>query len=160
MNHQDQQADERSASGIGRDLRSVRDNGKASLQELREFVGNLKGRGAREVIGIVSGNSLIKGVEMSAIGFVVVLLVFTAIPFFLAGDEPAAKKSPASAASSKTSQPPANTQQPDTGKQAQTVPANSRDDVMDKTGIRETKPFDPDENPLEKKLDNLLDGVK
>ena len=160
MNDRDQQADQRPASGIGRDLRSVRDNGNASLQELREFVGTLKGRRPQEAMGIVAGNSLVKGIEMSAIGFVVVLLVFTAIPFYLAGDEPAAKKSPASAASSKTSKPPANTQQPATGKQAQTVPANSRDDVMDKTGIRETKPFDPDENPLEKKLDNLLDGVK
>lgn len=154
MNDRDQQADQRPASGIGRDLRSARDNGKASLQELREFVGTLKGRRPQEVMGIVAGNSLVKGIEMSAIGFVVVLLVFTAIPFYLAGDEPAAKKSPASAASSKTSQQPA------TGKEAQTGTANSRDDVMDKTGIGETKTFDADENPLEKKLDNLLDGVK
>ncbi|MFP6604051.1 MAG: hypothetical protein VB862_16070 [Pirellulaceae bacterium] len=154
MNDRDQQPDQRPASGIGRDLRSARDNGKASLQELREFVGTLKGRRPQEVMGIVAGNSLVKGIEMSAIGFVVVLLVFTAIPFYLAGDEPAAKKSPASRASSKTSQQPA------TGKQAQTGTANSRDDVMDKTGIGETKTFDADENPLEKKLDNLLDGVK
>ncbi|MFP6672902.1 MAG: hypothetical protein VB857_15945, partial [Pirellulaceae bacterium] len=62
--------------------------------------------------------------------------------------------SPASAASSKTSQQPA------TGKEAQTGTANSRDDVMDKTGIGETKTFDADENPLEKKMDNLLEGVK
>jgi hypothetical protein len=84
MNDGDQQADQGSASGIGRDLRSARDNGKASLQELREFVGTLKGRRPQEVMGIVAGNSLVKGIEMSAIGFVVVLLVFTAIPFYLA----------------------------------------------------------------------------
>ena len=158
MNHQDQQADESSASGIGRDLRSVRDNGNASLQELREFVGNLKGRGAREVIGIVSGNSLVKGIEMAAIGFVILLLLFTAIPFYLAGDESVAKKSPA--ASAKTTQGSAKTKPPETGKQGQAEAANPGNEAVDKMGIGETKTFDADENPLEKKLDNLLDGVK
>lgn len=158
MNHQDQQAGGRPASGIGRDLRSVRDNGKASLQELREFVGNLKGRGAREVIGIVSGNSLVKGVEMAALGFVIVLLLFTAIPFYMAGDETVAKKSPA--ASTKTTPAPAKTKQQETDKQDQAGAAETGNAVIDKTGIGETKQFDENENPLDKKFDNLLDGVK
>ena len=158
MNHQDQQGDGRSGSGIGRDLRSVRDNGKASLQELREFVGNLKGRGAREVVGIVSGNSLIKGVEMAALGFVVVLLIFTAIPFYMAGDESVAKKSPA--ASAKTTPAPEKSNQSETGKQGQAEATDSGTEAVDNLGIGETKTFDTDENPLEKKLDNLLDGVK
>ena len=158
MNHQDQQADKRSASGIGRDLRSVRDNGNASLQELREFVGNLKGRGAREVIGIVSGNSLVKGIEMAALGFVILLLLFTAIPFYLAGDESVAKKSPA--ASAKTTPAPEKNKQKETGKQDQADAAKTGNEAVDKMGIGETKTFDADENPLEKKLDNLLDGVK
>ena len=158
MNHQDQQADERSASGIGRDLRSVRDNGNASLQELREFVGNLKGRGAREVIGIVSGNSLVKGIEMAALGFVILLLLFTAIPFYLAGDESVAKKSPA--ASAKTTSAPEKNKQPETGKQDQAGATKTGNEVIDKTGIGETKQFDENENPLDKKLDGLLDGLK
>ena len=158
MNHQDQQGGERSASGIGRDLRSVRDNGKASLQELREFVGNLKGRGAREVIGIVSGNSLVKGVEMAALGFVILLLLFTAIPFYMAGDESMAKKS--SAASAKTTPTLEKNKQSETGKQGQAEATDGSTEAVDKMGFQEIKTFDVDKNPLEEKMNKLLDGVK
>ena len=95
---------------------------------------------------------------MAALGFVIVLLLFTAIPFYLAGDEPVAKKSPA--ASAKTTSAPDKTKQPESGRQGQTEATNPGNEAVDKMGIGETKTFDADENPLEKKLDNLLDGVK
>jgi len=158
MNHQGQQDDRRSGTGIGRDIRSVRDNGKASLRELREFIGSLKGRDAHEVIGIVSGNSLIKGVGIAALGFVVVLLLFTAIPFYLSEDESVAEQTPPA-----TAQPgpaPQKNTQPEASQQEQTAVTNPGNEAVDKMGIGETKTFDSDENPLDKKFDNLLDGVK
>ena len=95
---------------------------------------------------------------MAALGFVVVLLIFTAIPFYMAGDESAAKKSPA--ASANTTPAPGKNTQPETGKQGQAEATDSGTEAVDNLGIGETKTFDTDENPLEKKLDNLLDGVK
>ncbi len=107
-----EEQDGRRSSGITRDIRAVRDNGTASLQELREFVGTLKGRRPQEVMGIVAGNGLVQGIGISAIGFVVVLLVFTAIPFFLASDESVAKTvKPRPATNSSTRQQPTNDNQ-------------------------------------------------
>ena len=79
---------EQQPGGILGDVQSVKRNGAASLTELREFIGALKGRKPQDVMGEMASNGLVQGIIMSSIGFVVVLLVFTAFPFFLAEDEP------------------------------------------------------------------------
>ncbi|MDE0736965.1 MAG: hypothetical protein OSB47_14170, partial [Pirellulaceae bacterium] len=77
MNDPGQPDNRHGGSGMGRDLRSVRDNGTASLRELREFITQLKGRRPQEVMGMVSSNGLVQGVVISTAGFVVLLLLFT-----------------------------------------------------------------------------------
>ena len=73
---------------------------------------------------------------------------------------PVSSASPASPASPVEIKVPTKTKPPETGKQGQAEAANPGNEAVDKMGIGETKTFDADENPLEKKLDNLLDGVK
>ena len=145
-------------SGIGRDLRSVRDNGTASLQELREFITQLKGRRPQEVMGMVTSNGLVQGIVISAASFAVVLLLFTAIPFFLADEEPVAGKATPPAAKVKSDQSAGQSQGAGDKEQAGSNAAG--ENVSNALGIGETKASSLEENPLENKLDNLLDDVK
>ena len=92
MNEYQQQEQSQRNRGIIGDVQSVRHNGVASLTELREFIGSLKGRKPQEVMGDVASNGLVQGILLSTVGFVVILLLFTVIPFFMADEEPVAQK--------------------------------------------------------------------
>ena len=86
MNNSEQNKAQNKREGIGgiaADIRSVKHNGAASITELREFMRSLKGRKPQEAMEIASNNGLIRGLVISTIGFLVVLFVFTLIPFFL-----------------------------------------------------------------------------
>ncbi len=160
MNDPGQPDNRGGGSGIGRDLRSVRDNGSASLRELREFITHLKGRRPQEVMGMVTSNGLVQGIVISAASFAVLLLLFTAIPFFLADEEPVAGKAPAPAAKVKSDQSAGQSQGAGDKKQEQAGSNAAGENVSNALGIGETKASSLEENPLENKLDNLLDDVK
>lgn len=160
-NNTDQETQTR---GIMGDVQSVKRNGAASLGELREFIGSLKGRKPQEVMGEVATNGLVQGIVMSSVGFVAVLLVFTAIPFFMAEEQPVVQKevTPAVAADTQQEGESAND-----GNSEQTATSDATaeegatgDAVLDNLGIGETKAADPEENPLGDKFNDLLEGVK
>jgi hypothetical protein len=145
---------EPNSRGIIGDIRSARHNGAASLAELHEFIGSLKGRKPQEVVGITANNGLVRGLVTSVIGFIVVLLIFTAIPFFMAEDPPsalppitpAANRPEPREADGSDQQPPATTAE--------------GENVLDKLEIGETKEADPDENPLDGQFNDLLKDIK
>ena len=160
MNDRDQQDEQRAKSGIGRDIRSMRDNGTASLRELREFIGNLKGRRPQEVMGMVAGNGLFHGLLISTVGCVLLLLVFTVIPFLLAEDDPVAKKTTGPAANTQSGQQSGKTQQAKDKKPGQAGATSAAENVTEELGTGETKTSDLGENPLDKKNEDVLDVVK
>jgi len=131
------------------------------LTELREFIGSLKGRKPQEVMGDVASNGLVQGILLSTVGFVVILLVFTVIPYFMADEEPVAQKEDNSTvitASEENPQQQEETQETD--QQTPTAEEGTGDAVLDNLGIGETKDANPDENPLGDKFNDLLEGVK
>jgi len=150
---------EQQPGGILGDVQSVKRNGAASLTELREFIGALKGRKPQEVMGEMASNGLVQGIILSSIGFVVVLLVFTAFPFFLAEDEPIVQTeaTPTASPARPVEQAPA-VQNANEEKPVEDGPTG--DAVLDNLGIGETKDANPDANPLGDKFDDLLEGVK
>ena len=161
MNEYQQQEQSQRNRGIIGDVQSVRHNGVASLTELREFIGSLKGRKPQEVMGDVASNGLVQGILLSTVGFVVILLVFTVIPFFMADEEPVAQKednSTVTTASEETPQQQEETQETD--QQTPTAEQGTGDAILDNLGIGETKDANPDENPLGDKFNDLLEGVK
>jgi len=161
MNEDQQHEQSQRNRGILGDVQSVRHNGVASLTELREFIGSLKGRKPQEVMGDVASNGLVQGILLSTVGFVVILLVFTVIPFFMADEEPVAQKednSTVTTASEETPQQQEETQETD--QQTPTAEQGTGDAILDNLGIGETKDANPDENPLGDKFNDLLEGVK
>lgn len=161
MNEDQQHEQSQRNRGILGDVQSVRHNGVASLTELREFIGSLKGRKPQEVMGDVASNGLVQGVLLSTVGFVVILLVFTVIPFFMADEESVAQKEDSSTVTTASEETPQ--QQEETQETDQQTPApeeGTGDVVLDNLGIGETKDANPDENPLGDKFNDLLEGVK
>tara|TARA_A100001037_G_C14886551_1_gene516378 strand:- start:118 stop:603 length:486 start_codon:yes stop_codon:yes gene_type:complete len=161
MNEDQQHEQSQRQRGILGDVQSVKHNGVASLAELREFIGSLKGRKPQEVMGDVASNGLVQGILLSTVGFVVILLVFTVIPFFMADEEPVAQKENNSTVTSTSEETPEEQEATqETDPQAPTAEGETGDAVLDNLGIGETKEANPDENPLGDKFNDLLEGVK
>ncbi len=156
------------AGGIAGDMRRLKSDSSAAAGELREFIGRMRGKSTQEVLGVIAQSGLVRCICASAVVFVALIAVFTVVPYLLKSDEAAAAK-PASS----TSQPaavaepdePAATQAaatespaPPAGNPQATPPDAAA--AAAALGLDETKQAPPDKNPLEKDLDNLLDGVK
>lgn len=151
----------------GGGMRQVMADGSESLAELRDFMGNLRGKSPQEVLGAVANSSLARSTFVSAIGFVVVIFGFSVVAHYWPGSKDKAK---AADAQPKTSDKAKDAPAGDAGTPltAQSTGAgtpadatqNSGDPTLDNLGIGETKATDPKKNPLEDSLDNLLDDAK
>ena len=157
------QTQDKGIGGIGADIRSVKHNGVASITELREFMRSLKGRKPQEAMELASSNGLIRGLVISTIGFLVVLFVFTAIPFYLHEAEVVTQQgiTPTSedaldAQESKSSADAAT----QAGTDSSGTPTAQGEELLDKLQIGETKTADPDANPLDSQFNDLLDGIE
>jgi hypothetical protein len=138
------------------DLKRLKTEAAASTGELREFIRGLKGRSPQEVMGIVSGNSLMQGLVMSVVGCAALLIVLS-VPF--AFGHPSKPKG--------TKSKPAETAQAESAATNAAATTAAQGDVPSEAnlqraskamGLDETKTVDPKTNPLDK-LDNLLDKV-
>jgi hypothetical protein len=149
--------------GIAADIRSVKHNGSASITELREFMRSLKGRKPQEAMEIASSNGLIRGLIISTSGFLVVLFVFTLIPFFLNEDEVVTQQGITPTSTNARDTQESNTAA-DAGTQVGTDSSQTStaqgDELLDKLQIGETKTADPDANPLDGQFNDLLEGIE
>src|SRR4051812_26416792 len=73
------------------DFRNLKDNGGASLVELKEFLSHLRGRSPQEVIGIVKTSLLIQSLAIAAGATLAFLFVFTVAPYLIWGPQVAQK---------------------------------------------------------------------
>jgi hypothetical protein len=152
----------RSGFGPRGDASALRVNGAASIAELKEFLGTLKGRDPQQVIGIVSSSLLVQSVAMAVIGTVLGLALFTVGPYLMYGppkaksvaakpEKPAATPAvaPSATPGANAKASDAKSNQPDAARAAKSL------------GIDEVKSADANKNPLDKgpNLDNLLDGL-
>jgi len=130
----------------------------ASAAELREFVQNMKGRSPQEVLGAVANSGLLQGVAISTLGTIFLIALFTAGPYFLYGKAGLKAKAtqPAEVRAEEKAAEPAST-----AENKSAISSDAKQNVqqtLDKMGESETKMADPNENPLEKELNDLLDS--
>ncbi len=137
--------------------RRLKADAAATAEELRQFIAKMHGKSPQEVLGTVAQSGLTKGIVTSVIGAFVILVVFTVGPFLV--NKFSAETAPA--ATAKPLQAPVQAEPtPAPAAEPQAVPEEADlEKATDAMGIGETKPADPDENPLDNKLDSLLDGV-
>jgi len=145
------------------EFRNLKNNGSASLAELKEFLSGLRGRSPQEVIGIVKTSLLIQSLVIATVGTLAFLFVFTVAPYMIWGPQVAQKpkKAPVAAAAAQpaTPAPVADTAKGET-KSDGTPKGVDAAKAAKAMGMDETKTSDPKSNPLEKDFDKLLDGAK
>ena len=151
-------------AGAFSNLKHLRKNTSASAAELREFLGQLKGRSPQQVMGVVAHSSLVQGVTTATIASGVLLLVFTIVPYALSGGPAAAepkKTTPVAAAVAETTAATAVVEPAATaGKSSQKSKEPDLKRAADAMGIGDSALADAKTLPLDSKLDQLLDGIK
>jgi hypothetical protein len=144
----------RAGFGPLKDLHNLQQNGSASLAELKEFLGKLQGRSPQEVVGLVSTSMMVQSMVIATLGTIALLAVFTIGPYIVYGAPQVKQNARPPVAAAAPAASPAETAKTD-------EPAlDDKTKALQKMGIDETKTAKPDENPLDKKFDNLLDGAK
>lgn len=142
-------------AGFGplKDLHSLQQNGSASLAELKEFLGRLQGKSPQEVVGLVSTSLMVQSMVIATVGTIALLAVFTIGPYMVYGAPKVKEKAKPPVAAAPAAPSPGETARSDEA-------VDDKTKAIQKMGIDETKTARPDENPLDKKFDNLLDGAK
>ncbi len=159
--------EERKPSGLGRDLHRKDTHGAMTLTEMREFIRQLHGRKPSEVLGIVSGNSLVRATGEAVLYLGLVFAVLTVVPFLFASDEKGSgsKAGPVAQADNDATSPVTTPDNPVAGVAATApgddgaISAEDAQKAVKAMGLGETKTADPDRNPLDN-LDSLLDDAK
>jgi hypothetical protein len=150
---------------LSRDLKTLKENGAASAAEMAEFLAHLRGRRPQEVLGIVAGNGLTRGVVIASVWTLVLMALFTAGPYLWPKIFPPEKQAVAQDAPPAAAKPAAKPAEQSVAPEvppaaAPATPAVPTKDVLDKLGIGEAKQADPKTNPLENKVDDLLKDLK
>lgn len=128
------------------DLRELRDNSRATVGEIQAFLRELKGKGPQEMLGVVAASNLFRSLVLSTGIVAGGILLFTAIPYFMGGEEktaPLPKKPAPVEAAVETPKPAEPTAEP-------------APDPLSKLGVGEELSAPPDTNPLEDKGDDFL----
>ena len=149
------------ASGALNKMQRLQGHSSATVGELREFLGQLKGRSPQEVMGIVAQSSLFQGISTATIGCAVLLAVCTVVPYVLS--DGAIETATTTVLAGTVSTPSAIVEPPaaETTAAAEVSTTGEPDlqRAADAMGIGESSPADPNKNPLDSKLDKLLDGI-
>lgn len=132
------------------DLRELRQNSHATVQEIQAFLRELKGKGPQEMLGVVAASNLIRSLVISTAIVAGGILLFTAIPYFAGGDE---EKAPAPVAENKAPEKAPDT----TPEQPAAEPAP---DPLSSLGVGEELPAPPNTNPLDDKGDDFLKDLE
>ena len=146
--------------GLTSDIRSLKENGAASVAEMKVFLKSLKSRNPQEVIGIVSSNLLVQSLGIACAATAIFMFVFTVGPYLIYGP-PVAKAKPSKPATQSVAtggNPSPAEGAAGTGATTSGQPdAEAAAKVM---GLEEAKSADPKKNPLDKPdIDKLLDGL-
>lgn len=137
------------------DLRELRDNSRATVQEIQSFLRELKGKGPKEMLGVVAASNLFRSIIISTSLVAGAILLFTAIPYFAGDDEKKARTQTAVVEKQEKPAPP---------KAVESVPEKvapaSAPDPLSSLGVGEELSAPPNINPLESKGDDFLKDLE
>ncbi len=151
-------------SDNGGNFSNLSSNVMASMDELREFLADARGKSPTAVLGMVAQSGLVRSTVMAAGIIFALLVVFTVIPYAVGDGKQAEAKAPVAADGQ---QQPANDSASSPATDDDRVAVEPSDDggsgtgdtTLDALGIGDAKKADPKKNPLENSLDNLLDKI-
>ena len=156
-------------ASAGRDFKNLRRNVSATAGELREFLGQMKGRSPKEMLGMVAKSTLYKGLQQSLIIFAGILLVFTVIPFTIGLFNPKEEKKAQTEETTPADNDSQNNGENENGEATKTatdaqgnpIPEGvTGNPIIDKLGIGETKEAPKTVNPLDDTSDDLFKDIE
>jgi hypothetical protein len=134
------------------ELRNLRNNSQATVEELKAFLSELKGRSPQEMLGMVAGNQLFRATVHALILIGALIVIFTVIPYFTR-EEPAETTTEVAEATSPAA--------PETAPEPPVEdPIPAEPDVIKELGIGEEKQAPPDVNPLDGSTGSFLDELE
>lgn len=147
------QAERAAMASTKADLRELKSNSNATVQELQDFLRELRGKSPQEMLGVVASSQLFRATILSIILVAGALFALTAIPFFLGDDPVPAPETVAEATPTLPPTPAPSVPEPDitdTGKPANLAPL----------GINEKLTAPPNKNPLEDEGESFLKDLE
>jgi hypothetical protein len=149
-------AERSSLASTKADLRELKTNSSATVQELQQFLRELRGKSPQEMLGVVASSQLMRATILAFVLVTAVIFVLTAFPYFF-GDEPAAAPEPESRpAVSATPVPVTPINEP----QSRTQETQETPGPLAPFGVNEKLPAAPNENPLEDKGEDFLKDLE
>jgi hypothetical protein len=144
---------------------------KASAVEMREFLAEMQELHPQLVMGVGSKGSLTSGIVAATVGTVVLMAILTVGPYAWQLSAADREKKPAETSEKADKPAPAVAAEPAAAEKPvaeRTPPAASPDPgqpvvsakTLERLGVDEVKQADPGVNPLDSKLDDLLDKAK
>ena len=133
------------------DLRELKGNSRATVQELQSFLRELKGKSSQEMLGVVSASQLARSLVLSSALVGGAILLFTAIPFFFGDDGKVVPAAAAEPVPAPVAAPPAVVEKP---------AVEAKSDPLSTLGVGEELTAPPDQNPLENKGDDFLKDLE
>jgi len=139
------------------DLRELKSNSSATVQELQEFLRELKGKNPQEMLGVVASSQLIRATILSVILVTGALFALTAVPYFF-GEKPPPDPEPVAVS---TPGAPAPAPAPPVPDPKLTTPATAETTApLAPLGLNEELPAPPNTNPLEDNGENFLKDLE
>ncbi|MGB1129583.1 MAG: hypothetical protein ACPG4K_06010 [Haloferula sp.] len=134
------------------ELRNLRNNSQATVDELKAFLAELKGKSPQEMLGMVAGNQLIRATIHSLILIGAILVIFTIIPYLTR------EKDTPEVATHETEAPAETVTTPEEPPAAE--PSAPEPTALDSLGIGEEKQAPPEVNPLDGDTGSFLDELE
>ncbi len=130
------------------DLRELRGNSQATVKEVQAFLRELKGKSPQEMLGLVASSGLFKSLLLSTVIVAGGILLFTAIPYFMADEEaPVVNSNTETVANPSTPEPIVTSPEP---------AVEAKPEPADTLGIGDESSAPSNVNPLENTSDDFL----
>jgi len=154
-------AERSSLASTKADLRELKINSTATVQELQQFLRELRGKSPQEMLGVVASSQLIRATILAVVLVTVAIFALTAFPYFF-GEQSAAEFEPTALASAAPAAPTPAVSTPAT--EADTKPSTLETPEtpghLAPLDVNEKLPAAPNTNPLEDKGEDFLKDLE
>ena len=138
-------------ASLPRDLKNLKGNSSATVDELRDFMKQMRGKSPADMLGAIAQSTLVRSLIVSTVSIVALLFTLTAASYFFSDEQ--SSKAPEKSAGQKVAESGEKEDSPKTPEKPVSVPVVNTPEVLgvggEKTGKpKEVNPFENDNDPL------------
>jgi hypothetical protein len=138
-------------ASLPRDLKNLRGNSSATVDELRDFMRQMRGKSPADMLGAIAQSTLVRSLIVSTVSIVALLFTLTAASYFFTDEQDS--KVPEKSVDQKVADSEEKEGSPKSPEKTVSVPVVNPPEVLgvggEKTGKpKEVNPFENDNDPL------------